>query len=144
MRTSETFKAGEHSYQVNMWHPDKAIENLTWLSKMLGDTLLGILIQVDSLKELMDMDVDMKLLAPGVKSLLGNLNEKEVALKCRQFTEGMLCDGKKFEYETHFMGRVGHLMKVLIGVLRAQYKDFLDGIPVAELSKLGSKGAGME
>ncbi len=142
MRTSETFKVGKHEYQVNMWHPDKAVENLTWLSKMIGDTLLGILVQVDSLKELADMDVDLKLLAPGVKSLLSNLNEKEVALKCQQFTEGMLCDGKAFKYETHFMGGIGHLMGVIVGVLKAQYQDFFDGLPVAELvGALAAKGS---
>ena len=143
MRTTSEFKAGEHTYQVNMWHPDKAIENMTWLVKLMGEPLVAIVVNIGSVAELMESDVDLTLLAPSVKHLMQNLNEKEVVIKVNQFTEDMLCDGAKVDYETHFMGRPGHLMKVIMGVLKVQYADFFDEIPAGILAS-GAKKAGAE
>jgi hypothetical protein len=134
MRVTSEFQAGGATYQVNMWHPDKAIENMTWLMRLAGEPLVALVTTAGSLQGLMDSDADLAFLTPAVKSLVMNLNEKEVVLKVRSFTEGLLCDGAKVTYETHFMGRPGHLIKVLAGVLRAQYADFFDGLP-ADLLK---------
>ncbi len=143
MRTTSEFKAGAHTYQVNMWHPDKAIENMTWLVKLMGEPLVAIVVNIGSVQELMESDVDLTLLAPSVKHLMQNLNEKEVVIKVNQFTEDMLCDGKKVDYVTHYMGRPGHLMKVIMGVLKAQYADFFDEIPAGILAG-GEKKAGAQ
>ncbi len=129
MRTTSEFQVGEHTYKVNMWHPDKAIENITWLTKLVGEPVIAIMVNVGSIQELMDADIDLTLLTPAVKSLMLNLNEKEVLIKVHSFVEGMHCDGAKFEYATHFMGRPGHLMKVIVGVLRVQYADFFGELP---------------
>jgi len=141
MRTTSDFKVGAHEYQVNMWHPDKAIENLTWLTKLAGEPLLAVFVNIGSIEELMSSDVDLRLLAPAVKHLFQSLNEKEVVLKVNQFTEDMLCDGAKVVYASHFMGRTGHLMKVVTEVLKAQYADFFDEIPAGILAS-GTQKAG--
>jgi len=133
MRTSEKFKLARgkgknrvmHEYQVNMWHPDKAMLNLAWVVKLVGEPVITILVQVDSLKELMDK-VDSEVLVPAIKSLITQINEKEFVEKVNSFTEEMLCDGKPVVYETHFLGYPGHLMKVIYFVLKAQYADFFD------------------
>jgi len=129
MRTSETFRVGDIEYQVNMWSPDKAIEDLAWLIKLCGESITSLFVQVDSVKDLLDMDVDFQLLAPAIKELFTKLNEKEVSLKVRSFCDGLHANGVKVQYETYFMGRIGHLMKVVLQILKAQYKDFFDGTP---------------
>ena len=142
MRTSENFKLARgkgskrvlHEYQVNMWHPDKAMLNLAWVVKMVGEPVITILMQVDTLEELMEK-VDSEVLVPAVKSLITQINEKEFVEKVNSFTEGMLCDGKQVEYETHFLGYPGHLMKVVYFVLKAQYEDFFDEPLVASSPK---------
>jgi hypothetical protein len=143
MRVTSEFQAGESTYQVNLWHPDKAIENMTWLVKMIGEPVLALVVQQGSIKDLLDTDVDAAVLVPAVRSLVTNLHEKEVVLKVRAFTEGMLCDGGKVIYDTHFMGRPGHLIKVVVGVLKAQYADFFDALPAGNGLKsavMGSQG----
>lgn len=140
MRVTSEFRVGEFTYQVNMWHPDKAIENMTWLVKMLGEPVVALIVQSGSVKDLLDSDMDVTLLMPAVRSLVTNLREKEVVIKVRQFTEGMLCNGAKVDYDTHFMGRPGHLMKTLVAVLKVQYADFLDALPAG---LAGAKSAAM-
>ena len=129
MRTTSKFKVGAHEYQVNMWHPDKAIENLTWLTKVAGEPILAVIVNVGSLADLMESDVDLTLLMPAVKELITNLHEDQVVYKVNTFVEEMQCDGKDVVYATHFLGRPGHLMKVLAQVLKAQYADFFDELP---------------
>ncbi len=141
MRTTSTFKVGSHSYQANMWHPDKAIGNLTWLTKIVGEPILAVIVNVGSVQELMDSDVDLQLFLPAVKSLVSKLDESEVVSKVREMTEDMLCDGAKVKYDTHFMGRPGHLMKVLLQVLKAQYADFFEELPEAILSPRNEAGS---
>lgn len=134
MRTSEKFKLargkGEkrvmHEYQVNMWHPDKATLNLAWLVKMAGEPLIATVMQVDSLTELLDSKLDAEMIVPAVRSLMLKLDEREIVNKVRSFTEEMLCDGKKVDFDTHFLGYPAHLMKVVFFVLKAQYSDFFD------------------
>jgi len=129
MRTSSKFETGGHTYEVNMWHPDKAIENLAWLTKLCGESIVALLVNVDSVRDLMDSEVDLALLTPAVSTMLKSLDEKEVVVKVNQFVDGMLCDGAQFKYDTHFMGRPGHLLKVLVNVLKVQYADFFAEIP---------------
>lgn len=141
MRVTSEFQVGEHTYQVNMWHPDRAIENMTWLVKLVGEPVLALVVQSGSVKDLLDSDMDLTLMVPAVRSLVGNLSEKEVVFKVRQFTEGMLCDGAKVVYDTHFMGRTGHLIKVVTGVLKAQYADFFDALPAGNGLKSAAMGS---
>lgn len=129
MRTSETFDVGGTSYQVNMWHPDIAIENLTWLIKMVGEPVIAAVVTAGSIEEMLDGKDAEAMLIPAVRSLVANLNEKEVVAKVQLFTKGILANGAKVDYGNYFMGRIGHLMKVLVQILKAQYSDFFDAIP---------------
>jgi len=140
MRTTESFKLARgkgserklHEYQVNMWHPDKAMLNLAWLIQMVGEPVITILMKADTLSELMEK-VDTEVLVPAVRSLVTQINGKEFVEKVNSFTEDMLCDGVKVDYKIHFMGYPGHLVKVVYYVLKAQYADFFDD-PLEALS----------
>lgn len=126
MRTSEKFEVGKNKFQVNLWSPAKAMENLAWLTKLAGEPLVSLLTQAESLQDLMDTELDLKGLAPGLRNLFLNLNEKEFVLKTKEFTEGMLCNGAKVEYDTFFLGRPGRLLKVILQVVKVQYSDFFN------------------
>lgn len=126
MRTSEKFQVGKREFQVNLWSPAKAMENLAWLTKLAGEPLVSLFVQADSVKELMESELDLKALTPGLRNLFISLDEKVFVLKTKEFTEGLLCDGAKVEYDTYFMGRPGRLIKVIAHVLKVQYADFFD------------------
>jgi hypothetical protein len=141
-KTTETSIA-DHKYTIGHWPVDKQVEILTKLTKLLGEPIVRILI-LGGKKEVegetagfMDNPQIMDAVASSFSSLVLRLNEGEVKQLLRDIvTDQVLCDGKPFEYNTHFMGRIGHLFKVALAVVRHQYADFLDVLPVL-------KGAGV-
>lgn len=128
------FEVGKHKYMINMWSPDKAIENMVWLVKICGEPLFNALTNAGSFKKLLDSEADLNLLAPSVKHLFMNLHDKEIAMKFSLFCDGLHCNGP-VDYKTHFIGRPGHLIKVVIQILKEQYKDFFEGIPAGMFAK---------
>lgn len=132
------FTIGDEKYQCGTWDVDTATDTLTKLVKLLGEPLVMVLMgAVEStkdkeggLKALMNTDIDdlkTESIAKAFNGLAMRLNEKEVKDVLRLCTSQMLCNGKQIEYNTHFMGRIGLLMRVAMQVLRHQYRDFLGG-----------------
>ena len=135
------FTIDGHKYQCGTWDVDTATNTLTKLVKLLGEPLVMVLMgAVDSVKEkggggglqsLMNTeleDIKTEAIGKAFQGLALRLNEQEVKdlfrLCCGQ---QLLCDGKQIDYNAHFMGRIGHLLKVTMQVLRHQYRDFLGG-----------------
>lgn len=123
-------------YQVGDWPVDKATGMLTKLVKLLGEpiamVLLGAIKDQKEGESLMDMDVEKlkgDVIASAFKGLASRLDEREVQQMFREFTTDILHSGKKVDYDAHFMGRIGHLFRVSVFVLRHQYSDFLGGNP---------------
>lgn len=120
-------------YQVGYWDVDTSTATLTKLFKILGEPLAKILLgALEEKKEgqsLMDVKLDgaqAKFVAEAFSGLSSRLDEGEVQKLLRQCCgQGLLCDGKQVEYNSHFMGKIGHLFKVAFFVLRHQYSDFL-------------------
>lgn len=134
MRTATVTVIGEHKYTIGHWTVDKQVEILTKLTKLMGETLLRMFILGgDQKKEstgVMDNPAVMEAVAASFGGLVTRLNEQEVKQLLRDIvTDQVMCDGKQFDYNTHFMGRIGHLFKVSLAVVRHQYSDFLDVIP---------------
>ena len=126
-------------YQVGHWPVDKATGMLTRLVKLLGEPLAMVLL--GAINEKKDgssvLDVDVKNLkgdaiAAAFKGLATRLDETEVKKMFREFTVDILCDGKKVDYDAHFMGQIGHLFRVSVFVLRHQYQDFLAASPALD------------
>ena len=125
MRQLGTYIVDGHEYKIGHWPVDQANENFAFLLNSFGEGLLAAISSEDMMAE----ELGGKLLQDIVKGLFSKLTPKEYASKMREFTSNLLCDGKAFEYNTHFTGRVLHLHKVVFNVLRHQYGDFLDVIP---------------
>jgi hypothetical protein len=124
-------------YQASHWPVDKATKMLAKLIKILGEPLAMVIMGASENKpeggSVLDVsmnDVNMDAIGTAIKGLASRLDEDEVVKIFRDCLEsGVLCEGKKFDYNTHFMGRIGHMMRVMIFVLKHQYQDFLaDGL----------------
>lgn len=133
MREAETFSVKDETYSVNMWHPDRAMEELAWLIKMLGESVVSFVVQADSISDLMDKDIDASFLVPAVRNLVLNIKEKEIAARIKSYTSDIIHGTKPVDYGNHFAGQPGHLILVVAKVLRIQYADFFDVLP--ELKK---------
>lgn len=142
MRKTSTKSIDGHKYEVGHWDIDKQLGVMTRLIKLLGEplarTLMGAVSEANKseknagkkvgMKDLLDMDLS-KHLNEAVSALIMRLNEDEVKQLLRDVTTDLLCDNKPVVYDTHFMGRIGHLLKVAVFCIRHQYSDFLDVLP---------------
>lgn len=121
-----------HTYEIGQWSVDQSLGMMTWLIKTFGESVVALLGST-SLSKMMENDIDgpaMKMMMMGLGS---RLMEDEVKARMREiFSGGILCDGKQFEYNTHFQGRIGHLFKVAVAVLRVQYSDFFGASPARD------------
>ena len=138
MRKMKSFKIGKHhTYEFGTWGIDKANENFAFLMQhaetLLDPIMNGIkAVGLDddlSLEGFLE-DESMQALVKGagsaVAKILAGIGPRDFKKKMREYTEGILCDGKKVEYDTHFLGRPTHLYMVVGFQLFYQYSDFLD------------------
>lgn len=126
MRSVGNYQIDNHEYSIGHWPVDKANENLAFLVKTFGH---GFVAALESDQNVLDVDLGSAIIKDIVGSLFDKLTPKQYADKMKDWTLGILCDGKPIEYNTHFTGRIMHLHKVIFFVLRHQYADFLDAIP---------------
>ena len=117
-------------YQIAQWQVDKSLEILVWLTKTMGESFAGIL-QTGNSEELLDQDIT-ELLAPAIANLVPKLNERDVQKKCREIVEEVLHEGRQIVYDIHFQGRVGHLFKLMVEVLKIQYRDFFGALSASK------------
>lgn len=127
------------TYSFGYWDVDTSTEYLAKLIKLLGEPIARVMLGVVEKKEAGQsiLDVDTKNLnteavASAFQGLALRLNEEEVKDLVRQCTRGILCDGKKIDYQSHFLGKIGHMMRVCLANLKHQYADFLAASPGGE------------
>lgn len=142
MRKTTEVTIDNAKYTIGHWHIDKQTDTLVKLIKLLGEPLVYMMVGAkkpqDAVQSFIDREIDVDGIGKAVAALTLRLGEADVKALLRDMvTDQVLCDGKQFDYNTHFMGRLGHLMKVAVAVVRHQYADFLDVLPV-----LSSDGAG--
>ena len=123
-------------YEVGHWPVDKATGMLTKLIKILGEPLAMVIVGAVGNKKdgesIMDADLSAlkgESISKAFAGLSTRLDEHEVQKMLKEINEGILCDGKRIDYNTHYMGRIGHLFRVSMFVLKHQYSDFLVGNP---------------
>lgn len=115
------------TYEIGQWPVDKSLDMLTWLTKTLGESFASLSSGAVNMEDLMDKEI-ADVLGPAIRSLIPRLNEQEVKDRAREIVDDVLCNGKKIAYDVHFMGRIGHLFKVIVEVLKVQYADFLGAL----------------
>lgn len=124
-----------HQYTIGQWPVQKSLRMFTRLTKLLGEPIaafvMGAQASPGETKSFMDKDLSSDTIAKAVHTLAERLDEELVVRTFEEITSEILCDGKPVVFNVHFMGRIGHLFKVSIAVLRVQYSDFLDELPAA-------------
>ena len=146
-KTTET-QIDNHKYSIGHWHVDKQVEMMAKLFKLLGEPLamflMGGVEPKAGVASILDKQIDPSIIGKAVAGLASRINEEEVKVLFRQIvTDQVLCDGKQFDYNTHFMGRIGHLMRVTMAVLKHQYSDFLGESPDHSVGGLGNQSSSL-
>lgn len=138
MRKNTETQIDDHKYTIGHWNVDKQLEILKQLIGLIGESAVRMLLageddeqsRKEKIESFMDKPMDSEVAGAAFRSLIMRLDQTDVKKLFRDIvTDQVHCDGKPFDYNTHFSGRVGHLMKVSVAVLRHQYADFLDVLP---------------
>lgn len=114
-------------YEFYQLSPRKAVKILTRLLRIIGKPVGKAVGNVEG--SVMDLELSGAVMGEIVASLTDKLDEDVVLDTIEQLLEPVMCDGKQVgkQFETHFAGRIGHLMKVVWAALEVNYSDFFDG-----------------
>lgn len=129
-------------YEFSQFNTTVSLRVLARLTKIVGEPIaiaLGGAKKVDKKSDdLADKDVTGEVFGKAVKALVDRLDENEVVNLVKLLTsEQVLCDNSKIVFDDHFCGDIGHLFKVIVGALEAQYGNFFGGITqqISQMSK---------
>lgn len=140
---SQTTTIDGHSYTVRKLPARRGTRMLTKLARMIGPSI-GTLAEGGKLSDLMGAKVDGKLFSRAVAALFLHVDEDAVDAILMELADvttvekgGLL----RPNYDLHFMGRQGALMKWAAFALEAQYADFFGEVraAVASLDELAAK-----
>ena len=116
------------SYRVQMLPAEQGMKVLTRLLKLIGEPLAE-LIKVQGNKEKI-----FEILPSAIKTLVLKLDDEEVLQLAKELTSAVIKGNTSAtldrEFNLYFRGKYGHLMKVLLEVVKFNYSDFLDVLPL--------------
>lgn len=121
------------SYRIQMLPAEQGMKILTRLLKMVGEPLAE-LIKVQGQR-----DKIFEILPMAIKTLVMKLDDDEVLQLAKELTSCVIKGNTSAtldrEFNLYFRGKYGHLMKVLLEVVKYNYSDFLDVLPLVAISE---------
>jgi len=122
----------DKTYTFHYWEPEKALERLTKLIKLVGEPAAKLMIGAAKQKQEGGsiMDMDMNIASDAIGSLAMRLGESEVKGFIIECQDQLLCNNGPIHFNQHYKGKIGHLMKVTLAQVRFQFADFLEYLPV--------------
>ena len=128
-RTQER-KIGDHHYSVTQFTATTALEHLADLAKLAGPAMI---MMGDDSEATLAEDAKEKAgekISAAVGALMAGLNKQTHVKLIKDLLQSTRVDSNPLVFDTHFMGKIGHLFKVLMFVLEVNFSDFLEEIGV--------------
>lgn len=121
-----TLRVGDFEYICALYDATKSLEILTRISKHVGEPL-GRLFG-GSAEEGKGLDARLEEVLPGVlKALADRLDKTETVALVKDILDCLQLKGPeitaKVNFNDHFKGRLGHMFKMVMEVLKYQYGD---------------------
>lgn len=107
------------TYKVHLLPPSRAIGLSVRLMKIVGEPLAAMAGQSDNMETA---------LPTAVRALTTRLDESEVLGLIQKLLETVTQGNKPVVFETHFQGRLGHMLKLVAKIVEVQFGDFFTGI----------------
>ncbi len=115
-------------YTLGQWGIDKSAETLAWIFESFGPAFKELYSGIQKVDEAnSEIELGLHFLDIVSRNISSVLSPKDYAAKLRELASDLLCDNKPVVYQIHFVGRLVHLHKVILEVLKYQYQDFFDG-----------------
>lgn len=113
-------------YEFYQLSPRIAVKILTRLLKVVGSPVGEALGRSTGSESLLDLELKGDVMGNIVKALTERLDEDMVLNTIEELLQPVMCKGIKVgpQFETHFAGRISHLMKVVWAALEVNYSDF--------------------
>lgn len=131
MRQPTKLTIGKNNYVVGNWDVDKALETLVWLTKTFGEGFMTIFVTdegQDAMGKIMSSEKsdesEKKLVSEFAAKVVDRLDAKEYVKYSRLIVSGTRCNGEEILFNTHFIGKMGELHRLMFNILRHQYSDF--------------------
>jgi hypothetical protein len=141
MRQIKTVDLNGRKYTIGHWSVDKSLKTLVWLTKTFGEgfvalftssggsALLGLPGEEEKEEAPKKSELSDEEEAAIIKEFVGNivdrLDEDTYVEYSKLVVSGAKCDGKNIDFNTHFIGKMGELHRLMFEILRLQYGDFL-------------------
>jgi hypothetical protein len=122
-----------HVYEFAKWGAEEAMNTLLDLSDILGKPLSRIGAKAFSrgVKEALAEEISDDLVGDVIGELVASVGQyRQAVLRVvRKLTSHKcLCDGKRFDFDTHYARRLTHMYKVAAAALEVQYGNFFDAV----------------
>jgi len=132
----KTVEVGDDEYTIHVLPPTEALKLLGRIVKIIGEPFSELM---RGAGEELDGDVERKAAAEkaaaeaiplAARALCRRLDEDEVVAIIKKLMQSVNYDNSPVSrnFERHFQGRLGHLMKVTYATLEVQYEDFLGAV----------------
>lgn len=128
MQEMKKYKIDGEEYEIGHFMTSKSTKMFARLTKLvLGPIGAGISDNSGaSMDSVLDSAIDIDKM---LTAIAANIDEDQVVSTVKELmSEVRLGTGMQFNFETHFMGRLMHMMKVLKAVLEHNYADFFGGV----------------
>jgi hypothetical protein len=112
------------TYKVHMLSPSKAFKISAKLFKLIGEPMAALAASSDKKNE----EKATQAIPMAVKALCHNLDEEAVLILIKELIATTSYDNKSINFEDHFQGKLGLLMKLLVKIIEVQFGDFIEGM----------------
>lgn len=110
------------TYKFHIMMPSKAFDFAARLSKLVAEPLSTMAAAGGN-----EMKVT-EVLPLAVRALMNNLHEDKAWRMIQELMNYASFDGKSINVDLHFVGQMGHLMKVVMKMVEYQFQDFFEAI----------------
>lgn len=109
-------------YKIHMLPPSRAFKLAVRLTKFIGEPVAAMAASAG------DGEKVAAVLPAAIKSLMNNLDEDGTLSLIQQLLESVTQKNKQLNFEHHFAGRLGHMLKLTTKVVEVQFSDFFESI----------------
>ena len=109
-------------YKIHMLPPSRAFKLAVRLTKFVGEPVAAMAANAG------DGERVASVLPAAVKSLMANLDEEGTLELIKQLLDSVTQKNKQLNFEIHFAGKLGHMLKLTSKVVEVQFSDFFESI----------------
>lgn len=130
---------GDTTYQITTFPALKGLSILQRLLTIIGPSISEIVgsAEINAESKLEDFVVDGDVFGKALGMFIENMDKADAAKLMREMVDSSVTvDGQKLPFDQHFSHNYGHLISVIVAIVRENYQSFFDGSGFGGLESL--------